>query len=148
MSTHNLCLERKYEKYQNFSSENFHFLVVKFSVYLNRRVLVMSMQHQILVYSVCSGLSVRILRVYWQGLRKETLEQMRTVKIQISLLIHGVWSESLLFAYTISGPCRRCRTNSEGLDLTGGCLNWSGASPFVYAQRAFSQPAAKIWNSL
>ena len=41
-STHNLCFEQKYEKYLNFSSENFHFLVVKFSIYLNRRVLVMS----------------------------------------------------------------------------------------------------------
>ena len=35
---HNLCFEQKYEKYQNFLSENFHFLVVKFSVYLNRHV--------------------------------------------------------------------------------------------------------------
>ena len=41
MSTHNLCFEQNYEKYQNFSSENFHFLVVKFSVYLNRHVFVM-----------------------------------------------------------------------------------------------------------
>ena len=40
-STHNLCIEQKYEKYQNILSENFHFLVVKFSVYLNRRVFVM-----------------------------------------------------------------------------------------------------------
>ena len=29
------------KKYQIFLSENFHFLVVKFSVYLNRRVFVM-----------------------------------------------------------------------------------------------------------
>ena len=36
--THNVCFEQKYEKYQIFLSENFHFLVVKFSVYLNRRV--------------------------------------------------------------------------------------------------------------
>ena len=36
MSTHNLCFEQKYENYQNFLSENFHVLVVKFSVYLNR----------------------------------------------------------------------------------------------------------------
>ena len=43
MSTHNLCFEQKYEKYQNFLSEKFHFLVVKFSVYLNRRVFVMSL---------------------------------------------------------------------------------------------------------
>ena len=40
-STHILCFEQKNEKYQNFLSENFHFLVVKFSVYLNRRVFVM-----------------------------------------------------------------------------------------------------------
>ena len=36
-SSHNLCFERKCEKYP-FLSENLHFLVVKFSVYLNRRV--------------------------------------------------------------------------------------------------------------
>ena len=41
MSTHNLCFEQKYEKYQKNLSENFHFLVVKFSIYLNRHVFVM-----------------------------------------------------------------------------------------------------------
>ena len=41
-STHNLCFQQKYENYQNFSSESFHFLVVKFSIYLNSRVFVMS----------------------------------------------------------------------------------------------------------
>ena len=41
MSTHNLCVDKKYEKYQNFLSENFHFLVVKFSVNLKRLVFVM-----------------------------------------------------------------------------------------------------------
>ena len=40
-STHNLCFEQKYEKYQSFSSENFQFLEMKFSIYLNRRVFVM-----------------------------------------------------------------------------------------------------------
>ena len=40
-STHNLCFKQKYENYQNFLSENFQFLVVKFSIYLNRRVFVM-----------------------------------------------------------------------------------------------------------
>ena len=40
-STHNLCVEQKYEKYQSFLSENFQFLEVKFSVYLNRHVFVM-----------------------------------------------------------------------------------------------------------
>ena len=37
---HNLCFEQKYENYQKFSSESFQFLVVKFSIYLNRRVFV------------------------------------------------------------------------------------------------------------
>ena len=37
MSTHNLCFEQKYEKCQ-FLSENFHFLVIKFSEYMNRHV--------------------------------------------------------------------------------------------------------------
>ena len=41
MSTYNLCFEQKHEKYQNFLSENFHFLVVKFTAYLNRHVFVM-----------------------------------------------------------------------------------------------------------
>ena len=40
-STHSLCFEQKHEKYQNFLSENFQFLAVKFSIYLNRRVFVM-----------------------------------------------------------------------------------------------------------
>ena len=38
MSTHNLCFEQKHDEYQNFLSENFHYLVVKFSVHLNRPV--------------------------------------------------------------------------------------------------------------
>ena len=40
-STHNLFFEQKYEKYQIFLPENFRFLEVKFSIYLNRRVFVM-----------------------------------------------------------------------------------------------------------
>ena len=41
MSTHKLCFEQKYEKYQSFLSENFQFLEVKLSTYLNRRVFIM-----------------------------------------------------------------------------------------------------------
>ena len=47
MSTRNLCLEQKYKKYQIFFSENFPFLVVKFSIYLNRRVFIMFSRQQI-----------------------------------------------------------------------------------------------------
>ena len=38
---HNLCFVQKYEKYPSFLSENFQFLEMKFSVYLNRRFFVM-----------------------------------------------------------------------------------------------------------
>ena len=41
MSTHDLCLEQKYEQYQSFFSENFQVLEVNFSIYLNGRVFVM-----------------------------------------------------------------------------------------------------------
>ena len=40
-STHNLCFKQIYEKYQSFLPENFQFLEVKFSIYLNRCVFVM-----------------------------------------------------------------------------------------------------------
>ena len=41
-STHNIlvCFEQKYEKLSEFLYENFQFLGVKFSIYLNRRVFV------------------------------------------------------------------------------------------------------------
>ena len=41
-SPHNLCFEQKYENIRVFLSENFQFLEVKFSIYLNRRVFVMN----------------------------------------------------------------------------------------------------------
>ena len=43
MSTHNLCFEQNYERYQIFLSKNFQFLMVNFSMYLNRRVFFMQM---------------------------------------------------------------------------------------------------------
>ena len=52
-STHNLCFEQKYEKYQSFLSENFQFLEVKFSIHLNRRVFVMKMGHTCHRISTC-----------------------------------------------------------------------------------------------
>ena len=41
MSTLKLCFEQKYAKYRSFLSENFQFLEVKFSIYLNRCVFIM-----------------------------------------------------------------------------------------------------------
>ena len=50
--THNLCFEQKCENYKNFTSERFHFLVVKFSLYeyLDRRVFVMTVLFCCLLY--------------------------------------------------------------------------------------------------
>ena len=42
MSNHNLGFEQKYENI-SFLSENFQFLEIKFSIYLNRRVFVMDL---------------------------------------------------------------------------------------------------------
>ena len=39
------------KKISDFLSENFHFLVVKFSVYLNRLVFVMKVQKEAVLYS-------------------------------------------------------------------------------------------------
>ena len=47
--THNLCFGQKYEKYQSILFENFQFLEVKFSIYLNRRVFVMKFK-QVSIY--------------------------------------------------------------------------------------------------
>ena len=43
-STHNLYFEQKYEKYESFLTENFQFLEMKLSIYLNRHVFVMNME--------------------------------------------------------------------------------------------------------
>ena len=51
MSTHNLCFEQKCEKYQSFLSENFHFLEVKISVYLNRCVFFGHSLHEMSSYN-------------------------------------------------------------------------------------------------
>ena len=52
MSTQNLCFEQKYEKISEFLSEHFQFLVVKFSLYLNRCVFVMRIQTSLHTYVI------------------------------------------------------------------------------------------------
>ena len=46
-STHNLCFVQKYERYLSFLSENFQFLEINFSIYLNRLVFVMCTRLQV-----------------------------------------------------------------------------------------------------
>ena len=54
-STHNLCFEQKYEKY-HFYLKSFHFLVVKFSIYLKRRVFVMVCFLYVSLWLLAAGL--------------------------------------------------------------------------------------------
>ena len=73
MSTHNLCFEQKSEKYQNFLFENFHFLVAKFSIYLNRRVFIMDSK---MILCACAGCSEsahfeQLGKHFWLGWNKE-----------------------------------------------------------------------------
>ena len=56
MSSHNICFWQKYEKYQNFYLKTFSFLVVKFSIYLNRHVFIMS----VIVKNTLSNWSVAV----------------------------------------------------------------------------------------
>ena len=54
MSTHNLCFEQTMKNYyKSFLPENFQFLEVKFSIYLNRRVFIMGTEIS-LVEQTCS----------------------------------------------------------------------------------------------
>ena len=54
MSTHILCLEQKYKKISEFLSEKLSvFLVVKFSIYLGRRVFVMPKKWALKVPANC-----------------------------------------------------------------------------------------------
>ena len=58
MSTHNLCFEQKFEKNRVFLSDNFQFLEVKFSIYLNRRVFVMSGSFSLCIIYIQSTLVI------------------------------------------------------------------------------------------
>ena len=66
-STHKLFFEQKYEKYQKFLSENFNFLVAKFSVYLNRHIFVIFSQTKEFDYSRKVLIFMRIYLFHTQG---------------------------------------------------------------------------------
>ena len=64
-STYNLCFEQKFEKYQNFYLKIFILLVVKFSIYLNRRVFVMKQIENVLLDCMgCTGWSESVRLSY------------------------------------------------------------------------------------
>ena len=105
MSTHNLCFEQNPEKYQNFLSENFHFLVVKFSVYLKRHVFVMH------------GIFWRKIQV----LELKRLDGPKTFVGQI-LIVLGFNDTSTLEGHFLSSPRereKRDRRESRGDEREG-----------------------------
>ena len=66
------------KKYQNFLSENFHLLVVKFSVYLNRHVFVMFhfrfptlIKQEIKLYVTIYGEGARLRLVQYASIQIE-----------------------------------------------------------------------------
>ena len=81
-STRNLCFEQKYKKYQNFLYENFHFLEVKFSIYLNRHVFVMTrLFRETDTFFVCLHVQSTLVISNSKGLT-ETLRDIRTSTYQ------------------------------------------------------------------
>ena len=65
--THNLCFEQKYENYLNFSSESFHFLMVKFSVYLNRYVFEKWSYEKCSLLHTFALFSMKCINLYFQN---------------------------------------------------------------------------------
>ena len=53
------------------------------------------------------------------NVRKRTFEHVRQVKIQISLRIHTIWSESALGAFLIAKDAKLINTDNE---------DWSGCA--------------------
>ena len=73
MSTHNLCFEQKYKKYQRFLPEKFRFLEVKFSIYLNRCVFVMLADDIFLFLIIASDKVVKSFDIFLICPQKPTL---------------------------------------------------------------------------
>ena len=76
MSTHNLCFEQKYEKYQSFSSENLQFLEVKFSIYLNRRVFLMLFL--IFINDLPDNINSTVHRIFTNDCTEILLDDLKT----------------------------------------------------------------------
>ena len=53
-------------------------------------------------------------------IRKRTLDNMRPAKIQFSLHIHAIWSESSLGAFWTAKDTRFLNTMNEDFDQTAG----------------------------
>ena len=105
-STHNLCFEQKYETYQIFLSIYYSFLVVKFSVYSNRRVFVM----YCCVWLVLSGIAITLL------------EKRKLITFRCFLIC--MLSDVNLFVYSSSWFHWSAMFNDCGSSLTPSILFW------------------------
>ena len=84
-------LSRNVKKYQEFLCENFQFLEVKFSIYLNRRVFVMDI-------SIVSIAIYRIINVYYLKVGFCHVEIQKSCYINLVLRTEGIWA-SKVFSY-------------------------------------------------
>ena len=102
--THNLCFEKKYEEYQNLLSENFHFLVVKFSVYLNRHVFLMYLLYKVWT-SQFYYLTVCLKTTGWVANGIDLDQMLHSVgpdpglHCLLRLVFHNTITETRLFRY-------------------------------------------------
>ena len=118
MSTYNLCFDQKYEKYQNFFSENFHFLVVKFLIYLNRRVfVVISRSSHMFIsnfrelwYILFLFLQQKVIRLIYFSWGNPQKGNWQTVQTQISR--HRTWSDQSTLYALVTGIFRK-RSNNK-----------------------------------
>ena len=95
-SIHNLYFVQKYEKYLSFLSENFQFLEIKFSIYLNRCVFVM--QGPEIVWGTKHLFSEMHCKM-----RECTFRNICPAKIQVSLSKHGHFFRHLGFFQAFAG---------------------------------------------
>ena len=100
---HNLCFEHKYENYQNFSFESFHILVVKCSIYLNRRVMLLqnskSRRQIIIIFIIARVPFVEHLQCSWMHITKTCLCNFDPLKPHFYIVKLGFTGVHIIFLF-------------------------------------------------
>ena len=106
-SNHNLCFEQKYETISEFLPENFHFLVVKFSVYLNRHVFIM-IRHLTKFYFLVTDSNLSACLIYLGMNRCLLLQHLGEVHHSAGYIISFGITEPILVTLEIKYCLSRC----------------------------------------
>ena len=125
-------------------SENFQFFVVKFSIYLNMHVFVMTtFDHQTPTTTPLKMHSGHTIRKLFFG-------HMRTAMVQISLRIHAVWSGPSLSVNRINWHYRMHQwwASPRMIHVLCACADEFKSLHFAYVRRLFFAWRSKFINSL